>query len=309
MKRRNEVLVGILVTVALTVLVIGSLWLGRGGLSNGYDLYTRFAWGQNLKQGQAVLLAGVSVGYVSDVELERQGYLNVTLNIKKKYHVPTGSTATVQPVGIFGDVAVALTPAIPTPTTDLRAGDTVLAGVPIPGMGDILLRVDSIGESVLRMEHAMESDFIASGGLKDLRKATASALALSNELEHVTATQSENLTLTMASFRQTAAQFSQSAQRMSNLLDSAAVDSTLKSLRTTSANAARITAGLDSGVRQMRHVLSQVDSGRGSLGLFLRDSSFYTSTTDAVKQFQALLDDLEKHPRKYLSFSIFGGGG
>src|SRR5688572_10229395 len=56
MKRRDEVLVGVLLTVAAVVLVMGTLWLARGGLSSGYPLYTRFAWGLNLKQGQPVRL-------------------------------------------------------------------------------------------------------------------------------------------------------------------------------------------------------------------------------------------------------------
>ena len=77
MKRRNEVSVGIFITVAVIVLVLGTLWLARGKLKAGYPLYTRFAWGQNLKQGQPVLLAGVSVGYVGDVNLRRNGFLDV----------------------------------------------------------------------------------------------------------------------------------------------------------------------------------------------------------------------------------------
>jgi ABC-type transporter Mla subunit MlaD len=82
MKRRDEVTVGILLTVAVVVLITGTLWLVRGGLRSGYPLFTRFAWGQNLKQGQAVTLAGVTVGYVSDVELDPAGYINVDLRIE-----------------------------------------------------------------------------------------------------------------------------------------------------------------------------------------------------------------------------------
>jgi phospholipid/cholesterol/gamma-HCH transport system substrate-binding protein len=118
MNRRNEVSVGILITVAVIVLVLGTLWLARGGLKTGYPLFTRFQWGQNLKQGQPVLLAGVSVGHVADVNLRRDGYLDVQLQIDDQYTVPKGSKATVKPVGIFGDVAVALTPPQPVPAAN-----------------------------------------------------------------------------------------------------------------------------------------------------------------------------------------------
>ena len=97
MKRRDEVTVGVLVSVAVVVLILGTLWLARGGLKSGYPLYTRFQWGQSLKQGQPVLLAGVNIGYVSDVKLRRDGYLDVTFRVNGDQTVPKGSVATVKP--------------------------------------------------------------------------------------------------------------------------------------------------------------------------------------------------------------------
>ena len=67
MKRRDELLVGLLLIFAVTVGVLGTIWLVRGGLREGYPLYARFPWGSGLKQGQPVLLAGVSVGTVAPV--------------------------------------------------------------------------------------------------------------------------------------------------------------------------------------------------------------------------------------------------
>src|SRR5919108_3240173 len=124
MKRRDEVFVGMLLTVAATVAVVGTIWLTRGGLSSGYPLYTRFAWGQNLKQGQPVQLAGVSVGYVDEVQLRDDGFLDVVLRVENKYKIPRNSTAAVVPVGIFGDVAVGLMPKSPSPI-HYEPGDTV----------------------------------------------------------------------------------------------------------------------------------------------------------------------------------------
>ena len=54
MKRRDEVLVGVLMTVGLAIAIIGTIWLSRGGISQGYPLYARFGWGSGLKQGQQV---------------------------------------------------------------------------------------------------------------------------------------------------------------------------------------------------------------------------------------------------------------
>ena len=42
MKGRNQVLVGVFLTIALLVGIVGTIWLVRGGLSGGYPLYSVF---------------------------------------------------------------------------------------------------------------------------------------------------------------------------------------------------------------------------------------------------------------------------
>ena len=51
MKRRDEVLVGIVATVALVLGVTGALLLARGGLAPGYPVYSLFNWGGGLRAG------------------------------------------------------------------------------------------------------------------------------------------------------------------------------------------------------------------------------------------------------------------
>ena len=116
MKRRDEVLVGVFLSAALAIMLLGTLWLVRGGLSSGYALYSKFAWGQNLKPGQPLLLAGVNVGAVADVKLRDDGYLDVFLRVNNDIKVPKNSVASVKPIGIFGDAAIALTPTGPSRT-------------------------------------------------------------------------------------------------------------------------------------------------------------------------------------------------
>src|SRR4030095_16347523 len=102
MKRRDEVLVGILLTVGVVMAVLGTIWLVRGGFKSGYPLYARFKWGAGVKQGQPVRLAGVQVGVVSHCELDPRGTILVKMSIEKRYQVPRNSSAAVVPAGIFG---------------------------------------------------------------------------------------------------------------------------------------------------------------------------------------------------------------
>jgi phospholipid/cholesterol/gamma-HCH transport system substrate-binding protein len=298
MKRRDEVSVGILITISVIVLVLGTLWLARGGLKSGYALYTRFAWGQNLKQGQPVLLAGVSVGYVGDVTLRREGYLDVLLRIDDKYSVPKGSQATVKAIGIFGDVAIALTPPTPVPATSYADGDTVPPGTPAADIDQIMSRVDSIGQSVSVLMKSFQQEVVAAGTLKDLHKTIASTAALSVQLQAVVTEQNRNVTQTLASFRESVA-------RVSNVVDSAQVAAATTNLRQTSENLARLSANIDSTNTQIRSLLGQVQHGNGTVGKLLSDSLLYSDARRLMGTLDSLVADFKANPKKYINLRIF----
>ncbi|HET7613744.1 MAG TPA: MlaD family protein, partial [Gemmatimonadaceae bacterium] len=197
MKTRDEVLVGLVVTVAIVLTVLGSLWLARGGLSKGYPLYAKFPWGAGLKQGQPVLLVGVSAGYVDEVDLHQDGTLVTTLRIQKNYQVPVTSRATVVPNGIFGDMAIALTPSKPDPRS-FQPGDTVPIGPSTPGIADLTSKADSVMRSVNAVTTALEHEMVATGGIRDLRNTIGATNRLVNEFASIAAEQSRQLSATMA---------------------------------------------------------------------------------------------------------------
>jgi phospholipid/cholesterol/gamma-HCH transport system substrate-binding protein len=294
MRRRDEVAVGILITIALAILIVGALWLARGGLSRGYPLYTRFEWGQNLKQGQPVLLAGVNIGYVSDVKLRRDGFLDVTFRVNSDQVVPKGSQATVKPVGIFGDVAVAITPTRPVPPDNFAPGDTVPAGEPGPDIGQIMSRVDSIAQSVAMLTRAMDRQLVQAGGIKDLRRTIAATSDFSTQLQSIAAEQNRNLTSTLAAYR-----------RAATAIDSARIDSTLRSFATTSQNFSRLAGTLDSASRQLNLALAKLNTGQGSAGKLLTDTLLYRDLRNLISSVDSVMTDFKKNPRKYINLSIF----
>lgn len=296
MKRRDEVLVGIFVTLATVVMVIGIIWLTNGGLSSGYPLYAKFSWGQNLKKGHPILLAGQEVGHVADVEL-KPGYLDVELAIDNDQEIPRGSTASVIPVGIFGDVAIAFKPPLPLPTTSYSAGDTVPVGAGPPDMSAILARVDTIGTSVARLASALEKEFVTGGGLRDLRRITASMATTSGQLSTVIANQDRNVTILLADFRRT-------MNRFSTMIDSASVDSTVRNLKSVSTNMTRLLTQVDSTNHEMRLLLAKANNGRGSIGMLLNDTTLYTNVRNLIATTDSLLNDFKKDPKKYINVRI-----
>lgn len=282
-----------LLTVAAAVAIVGTIWLTRGGLSSGYPLYTRFAWGQNLKQGQPVQLAGVSVGYVDEVKLRDDGYLDVVLRVQDEYKIPRSSTAAVVPVGIFGDVAVALQPKAPS-RVHYEPGDTVPVGASPPGIAEIMARVDTIGRRISVITAALEDQLVAGGTFRDVRQTIDAAQQLTLRLNRVATEQSQNLTATMASFR-----------RAADALDPRVIDSTMRNFRATSANLNALSADLSTTVRRADSILVGLESGRGTAGKLLADTLLYSDLRAVVHRADSLMADFKRNPRKYINLSIF----
>jgi phospholipid/cholesterol/gamma-HCH transport system substrate-binding protein len=324
MKRRDEVIVGIFVTIAVAVGVVGTLYLARRGWTKSYPMYARFDWGQNLKVGQPVYLAGVQVGYVQQVELDPTGYLDVKLAVDRGRKIPEGSTVTVISEGFFGDKSVAITPcrhleatgtgAEPAPGTTpvvaapphppltpicrpgsfLAANDTIPTGRAAPTMDQILSQVDSVSMSMNEVAKTMRVEFVQNGGIAELRRTIESTNKLVNQLSGVADVQSKALTGTLASLR-----------RSLDAIDSASVDSVVHNMSAASKNLAALTHNLDSTSARVNSILQKIDSGKGTMGLMLNDPGVYNNLRAMLARLDSLTADIKANPKKYLNVKVF----
>jgi phospholipid/cholesterol/gamma-HCH transport system substrate-binding protein len=293
MKRRDEVLVGILLTIGIIIAVLGTIWLVRGGFSRGYPLYARFKWGAGVKQGQAVRLAGVQIGTVSNVELDPRGTILVKMSIEDDYSVPRNSKAAVVPVGIFGDQEIALIPEAPSPIFFNR-GDSIPPAQPKAGLPELTARADTISQRLDDVAKTVQLELVHGGGISDLRKSLAAVNDLARSLSVIANEQSKQLTLTLTRFRNTAA-----------ALDSVQLDSTLRNLQATSRNLATFTDSLRSTTQQLNAVLNKVNNGDGTLGKLLNDPGLYYDVRRLTTRLDSLTLDFKQHPKKYINLRIF----
>jgi phospholipid/cholesterol/gamma-HCH transport system substrate-binding protein len=292
-KRRDELLVGLLLLAAVVLGIGGTIWIARGGLSSGYPLYARFAWGVGVKPGQPVMLAGVQVGFIEKVELIPDGTLGVTMQVQQQYRVPAGTTATVQANGIFGDMLLALTPQKGI-TGKIEPGDTVPSGEASPSMAELLGKGDTITTDVKRLTSEMARQMVDSGGMRDVRRTIGDLTKLVAQLSAVTAEQSRQLTLTQQQLRRTLSS-----------VDSAKVDRTVANLEATSKEFQQLSRDLQATNRSVQTVVDKVSNGAGTAGKLMNDPAVYARVDTLLARLDSLAIDLKKNPRKYINLKIF----
>jgi phospholipid/cholesterol/gamma-HCH transport system substrate-binding protein len=126
-KSRLESKVGLFVFVGLVLLVVSLIWFSKGtSIFRGtYELHLHASNVGGLKQRASVLLAGVQVGAVSDIQLAEDGKsVTILLKIYKSCKIYHDARFVIEQSGFLGDQYVAI---IPTENKDrlLVNGDEV----------------------------------------------------------------------------------------------------------------------------------------------------------------------------------------
>ncbi|MDO9071744.1 MAG: outer membrane lipid asymmetry maintenance protein MlaD [Rubrivivax sp.] len=126
-KKGIEILVGGFVLLGMVGLVFLALKAANLGSVGGGDTYTLKANFDNvggLKVRAPVRTAGVTVGRVTDIDLDGKTYLGVvTMEVARSYQFPKDSAAKILTAGLLGDQYIGLEPG--GDDANLSPGDTV----------------------------------------------------------------------------------------------------------------------------------------------------------------------------------------
>jgi phospholipid/cholesterol/gamma-HCH transport system substrate-binding protein len=293
MKRRDEIVVGVFTIVAVALLIASMFWFARGGLSKGYPVYSTFAWGEGLKQGQPVLFSGANVGYVDEIILLDSG-LVIEMRIAKNQRIPEGTVATIAPYGFFGDRLIALKPTVGPNGRFLEAGDTIPSGPPSVQLDEIINRVDTIARGLNSLIASLNTELIDQGAIRSIRSTANAADSMIRMLSRLARDQSAELTRTQETLRNVATS-----------IDSARLRPAIEAMRTATLRADTLINDIRATNQQARSLMAKIDSGPGLASKLLNDPAFAASMTSTLSRLDSLMADFKANPRKYIRLSIF----
>jgi phospholipid/cholesterol/gamma-HCH transport system substrate-binding protein len=204
------------------------------------------------------------------------------------------------------------------------AGDA-LPGSDLPDIGELTAQASRIAADVglitERVEGAIDSSVIA-----DLRRSVSELRAMATRLNEFAATETSTLGRITTSAERLSSSATEASERLGTTLgrvEEATRDGRVERIagatERTTANLDSITADLrlvSQTARENREtlvrvlatldtVLTRLETGRGTLGLLVSDSTLYRETSAAVSELRALIADIRLNPRKYFRFSVF----
>lgn len=283
----NEMRVGITLTVAGVLLVVGILWLG--GFTFGetrYSFRIMFVEVAGLVEGDKVTVAGVDAGQIRSLTLAPFGKVVAEVEVDDYIKIPVDSRMTVASYGLIGSKVISIRPG--GSDEYVKPGDTV-QGQYEKGLGDV---VHEMGEALGDIKTVLKSadEILTDQEGKDLVKdALANANAASANLERATS----DLVAMAAELRTFVAANKDPAGEAI-----VAMEEAVTGFAEVTEELKLVSASLDSIVRR-------VESGEGSLGKLVNDDAAHDEFLAAVKEVRGLVEEIRDDPKSFIKVSLF----
>lgn len=335
MKRASDFLVGIVVLVVAASVVAGVLWLQQANVGHRERHVTaRFRDVGSARVGNDVVVRGVRAGHIDAIELAPDGWVNVRMVVDPSVTLPGNRVALLDESSLFGEWEAQITDRLSLPRdpeilgqirdADIGRGD-VLPGATLPGMAKLTAVAGQIAGNVASVADRFQTAFDSAAAV-ELRGSIHNVADLSRILSTTVRAHSSDLDTLSVQLRGAVLSLNRTAlltEAMANRVDSAANGAQLRQmvqdasaaaaeLRKASSQISDMSERLTKSQAQLENVLNMSDSimtkinaGRGSLGLFVNNPSLYQNSDSAMIQLRGLLADIQANPRKYISVRIF----
>jgi len=280
MKNTLETRLGIFFALALIAAVIILEMIGAAGfLTRGYHITASFKTAQELKKGDLVKMAGVEIGRVENVELEN-ARAKVSMKIRKKFPIKTDSKAVIKFTGLMGQNFVSIEGgSANAPAIDLGAIETLEQ----PDLSALMVKLEGVA-----------------GGIENLTKSfsTESFSTLLGPLTDFVKQNSAPLTAVIGNMKTVSDTVAQGHGTVGRLvMDDAlynAAYGTITNLQVASGDIKSLTSQADGMIGEIRSVVDQINSGKGTLGKLTKDETLYTETTKAMTNMREILEKMNR---------------
>jgi len=292
----REVKVGIMAIVAIFVLYFGLNFLKGidifSSVSNYYASYENIG---GLVPSSPVYVKGFKVGQVEEIKYDfsKKNSFVVKISVAKDIKLPIGTKIELYDDGLMGGKAIQLVYApISASQTMHQIGDTIESQVGIGLMaqltGNLLPKIESISiqtDSLIRSVRTLVDNKDLTKSIASIEHSTADLAVSSSQLKKM---MNNDVPHILGNVNDITSDFKQ----ISGKLKKIDFEATFVSIDHTIANLNLLT--------------TKMNSSEGTIGLLLNNKDLYINLSNTAASADKLLIDLQKSPKRYVHFSLFG---
>jgi phospholipid/cholesterol/gamma-HCH transport system substrate-binding protein len=308
MKISNETKVGALTAVSITLLILGFNFLkGKNVFKKKATMFVTFSKVEGLNIGDAIKINGLRVGAVEGLD-EKDANLSevvVSYHLTRSINIPVDSYGKIEATPL-GSTAIVIS--LGTSGQFLKDGDT-LKGVNSRGLMEDLKQTLAPTIEKINTTLASLDTTIKNIGKTFDESAQQNISTILQELAGTTDKLNAMLEPGKGSLAQTMDNVNSFSSNLKNNNDS--ISSVINNLAEASRKVAALdlagtVVALESAIGNLNGVLSDIKSGKGSIGKLASDDQLYKNLNSTANSLNILLQDLRLHPKRYVQISVFG---
>lgn len=301
MKLTKEIKTAILVIASILIFIWGYSFLKGKDLFSSYkNYYVVYDNVEGLSASAPVTLNGLGIGKVNNISINRQGKLVVEVQVKTDFPISKSSLLQVYEPGFIGGKQIAVVPNLED-NIMAKDGDTLQSAIRL-GM------IAKAGDQLAPLQQKVAGTLTSADSL------------LTNVNSLLDAENKENLSIAIAELTQTMRTLNSASKTLDKMLatNQQNIDQMMNNLNKTSDNFVKISNSLteadlaqavkdlESTLANVNKMMSDIESGEGTLGKLMKDEAMYNNLSAASKELELLLQDVRLNPTRYVNISVFG---
>lgn len=307
----KELKIGLIAIITIGALFIGVNYLkGLNVLSSSRTYYAQYENIGGLQVGSSVLVNGYKVGTVSNIDLliENNQELLVTISIEKEFAMPSNTICKIVNQDLMGTKGISLL--LGDATDFLAVGDTLNASVEGTLQDEVNAQILPLKNKAEQLIGSMDSVMMIVTAVlnKDTRESLRNSLQSLDKtfllmtetmikVDSMVAVNDDRITKVVKNLESITSNLESSNGDIKNILTN---------FSTLSDSLAKADIALV--LKNINSITTKINSGEGSIGLLLKDDKIYDNFEKSTRELAELLEDIKRHPSRYVNFSIIGGG-
>lgn len=301
----------------VTVLVLAFIWFKilEFGAKEGFLLTARFRSAEGLGPGAQVLIAGIKVGSVRQVNLDPQtGQALIIMEIDDRYKnvIPEDSRIALKSKGLLGDKYLTIEPGKPN-APKLKPGDEIKFVSESPDTDKVFESVGAVAQNLQVLTHQTRQSLVDDKGLEKFDSILDNADASFKNLNQLLAQNkdkiNETINNTNASMRgireivdtnrtkldQTIENLDQAAKGLSGLVarNREKIDRGVDDLQFFAQKLGVSGDRVDRSTKEIEALARDLRSGRGTLGKLLTEDDLYRDARVLMQDLRSIAGNIQ----------------
>ena len=304
----KELKIGIVFVLVFITLIVGINYLkGINVLNKNRTFFAVYNDIAGLQVGSPIMVNGYQVGMVGNIDLLSSQELLVALKIDHDLAISNNSNSRIINRDLMGTKAISLI--LGNSTYLMNEGDTFITSVEGTLQDEVNAQILPLKNKAEELISSMDSVMIIitavldkdarnnlSNSFKSLEETFDLMSKSMSKVDMIIDHNNEKVSKIISNLESISLNISSHNDQIKNIINNiSSISDTL------------LRKDILSIIDNFNQISSNINNGEGSLGLLIKDDTVYKNLENSTAQLAELIEDMKKHPSRYVNFSILGG--